>query len=58
MPKPSKKLVENVMIKSAVALYPSVNFEVEGRMCESWAEKDWSSLAHLLFGSVDFRHLD
>ena len=46
------------MIKSTVALYPSVNFEVEGRVCESWAEKDWSALAHLLFGSVDFRHLD
>jgi len=53
-----KKLVENVMIKSAVTLYPSVNFEVEGRECESWAEKGWSALAHLLFGSVDFRHLN
>ena len=46
------------MIKSAVALYLSVNFEVEGRECESWTEKGWSALAHLLFGSVDFRHLD
>jgi len=34
------------MIKSAVALYPSVNFEVEGRVCESWAEKAWSALVH------------
>ena len=34
-----KKLVEDVMIKSAVSLYPSVKFEVEGMVCESWAEK-------------------
>ena len=46
------------MIKSAVTLYPSVNFEVEGRVYESWAEMAGAALAHLLFGSVDFRHLD
>jgi DNA polymerase-1 len=34
-----KNLVEGVMLKSAGSLYPSVNFEVEGVVCESWAEK-------------------
>ena len=34
-----KKLMENVMIESAVSLYPTVPFEVEAYICEDWSEK-------------------
>jgi len=34
-----KKLMENVMIESAVSLYPTVPFEVEAHICEDWSEK-------------------
>jgi DNA polymerase-1 len=34
-----KKLMEAVMIESAVSLYPTVPFEVEAHICEDWSEK-------------------
>jgi DNA polymerase I-like protein with 3'-5' exonuclease and polymerase domains len=34
-----KKLMEDVMIESAVSLYPTVPFEVEAHICEDWSEK-------------------
>ena len=34
-----KKLLEDVMIESAVSLYPTVPFEVEAHICEDWSEK-------------------
>ena len=51
----AKKLVENVM-KNTVALYSSVNFEVD----EGW-KFGWEGLladGTSLFASVDFGHLD